>query len=415
MILVVGDVLLDRDYFGVVERLAPDAPVPVLSKVKNHQRLGGAGLAARQIRDLGHEVVLVAPIADDVAGSKVRALARGAGVELLALPTRDATRIKERYGTDEQLLLRMDLGQERCAPTSLAVGVADVFARAEGILVSDYGGGLTSEPMIRSLIAESARRVPVVWDPHPRGAVPVPELALITPNRAEARAQQDLESRAHELAGVWRSPVVITAGALGAVACLHGGYSRWYPTEPVTGDVCGAGDAFAAAAICSLVTGAHTDAAIEAAVVHASAWVAGEKPQDREIVVATGGCFDLLHVGHIATLNTAAALGDRLIVLLNSDKSVRELKGEGRPANNQDDRAEILRALSMVDDVIIFDELTPERALSSLQPDIWVKGGDYAEIDLPEIKVMDQWGGSVVFAPYIDGYSTSELLTKINE
>jgi len=129
-------------------------------------------------------------------------------------------------------------------------------------------------------------------------------------------------------------------------------------------------------------------------------------------VVATGGCFDLLHAGHVATLEAARRLGDCLVVLLNSDASVRRLKGPARPLVPQQDRARVLAALQPVDDVVVFDEDTPEQALRRLRPDVWVKGGDYAGADLPEAPLLGSWGGQSVVVPYLDGRSTTSLVAS---
>jgi rfaE bifunctional protein nucleotidyltransferase chain/domain len=130
-------------------------------------------------------------------------------------------------------------------------------------------------------------------------------------------------------------------------------------------------------------------------------------------VVATGGCFDLLHPGHIGTLEAARALGDCLIVCVNSDDSVRRQKGDGRPVQSQTDRVRVLAALSVVDAVVVFDEDTPERVLAGLRPDVWVKGGDYAGAELPESPLVRSWGGEVVTVPYLPGRSTTELLSRV--
>lgn len=415
MIVVIGDLLLDREIVGEVKRLAPDAPVPVLSNLEEGARLGGAGLAAQHIRNLGEEVLLIAAVAHDEDGDLLRKLSRRSGIALHELETSHPTRVKERYGTNEQILFRVDRGNENCEPVDVKGGLFDICKHASSVLVSDYGGGVTHHPEIRKLISALTGRTSVVWDPHPRGGAPVERLALVTPNRNEARVVGDIEKRACELASIWNSPVAITSGSNGAVACLDGSTSRIYPARRVSGDPCGAGDAFAAAVTVALSRGEDIEYAIARGVEHASDWVAIDKRlTSKEIVVATGGCFDLLHVGHIATLRAAAALGDRLVVLLNSDSSVRELKGSNRPINSQDDRAAMLRALSMVDDVVIFEELTPEVALAKLQPDIWVKGGDYDSVELPENVLVKQWGGEVVIAPYLDGYSSSQIASQIN-
>jgi D-beta-D-heptose 7-phosphate kinase / D-beta-D-heptose 1-phosphate adenosyltransferase len=216
------------------------------------------------------------------------------------------------------------------------------------------------------------------------------------------------------------------------------------PAVAVTGgDACGAGDSFAAAAALALADGAVTGEAVAAAVAAASAfvasggasaweraWDAGVPPEPHVAaessidallarvrasggtVVATGGCFDLLHPGHVATLRAARGLGDCLVVCINSDASVRRLKGPSRPLVTATDRARVLEALEFVDAVVVFDEDTPAEVLDRLRPDVWAKGGDYAGADLPEAAVLRTWGGQAVVLPYLDGHSTTALVER---
>jgi rfaE bifunctional protein nucleotidyltransferase chain/domain len=234
--------------------------------------------------------------------------------------------------------------------------------------------------------------------------------------------------------------VVVTCGAEGAVLCHSGPTPLAVPAPEVSdGDTCGAGDRFAATAALALAAGALVSEAVQQAVRAASAYVAGggvraalsARPAKAEhvgvgdagcvvadvrarggTVVATGGCFDLLHIGHLATLRAARALGDCLIVCLNSDASVRDLKGPDRPLTNETDRSSLLAALDCVDAVVVFDELTPESVLSWLRPDVWVKGGDYADggPSLPEAELVERWGGRTVIVPYLDGRSTTRTI-----
>jgi rfaE bifunctional protein nucleotidyltransferase chain/domain len=199
------------------------------------------------------------------------------------------------------------------------------------------------------------------------------------------------------------------------------------------GDACGAGDRFAASAAAALADGAVTLEAVQTAVLAAARFVgdggaaafaggvpAASAPEPDPVararatggtVVATGGCFDLLHAGHVATLEAARALGDVLVVCLNSDDSVRRLKGDSRPLVPQGDRARVLAALEPVDAVVVFEEDTPAEVLRRLRPDVWVKGGDYAGAELPEAAILREWGGVSVVLPYLDGRSTTQLVT----
>ncbi|MDQ4096619.1 MAG: adenylyltransferase/cytidyltransferase family protein, partial [Actinomycetota bacterium] len=219
-----------------------------------------------------------------------------------------------------------------------------------------------------------------------------------------------------------------------------GGAPLVVPAVPVRGgDPCGAGDRFATSAAGLLAGGALVSEAVVGAVAAASRFVAaggagavveraearvqpiGDPPDAHALaaevrarggtVVATGGCFDVLHAGHVGMIKAARALGDCLIVCLNSDASVRRLKGPGRPRAPQADRAAVLLALECIDAVAVFDEPTPVEILERLRPHVWVKGGDYAGADLPEAPVLAQWGGQAVVVPYLEGRSTTRLLT----
>jgi D-beta-D-heptose 7-phosphate kinase/D-beta-D-heptose 1-phosphate adenosyltransferase len=235
--------------------------------------------------------------------------------------------------------------------------------------------------------------------------------------------------------------VAVTLGAEGAVLVDGGGPPLVVPAPPVNGgDPCGSGDRFAATAAGLLADGALPSEAVTGAVAAASAFVlsggaaslsvsspaAGERDSPAAAddvitavrarggtVVATGGCFDLLHAGHVRTLEAARDLGDCLVVCLNSDGSVRRLKGPDRPMVPEQDRIAVLSALRCVDAVVVFDEDTPTAVLQRLRPDIFAKGGDYAVGELPETATLSQWGGQVVILPYVEGRSTTLLASQV--
>ncbi len=237
--------------------------------------------------------------------------------------------------------------------------------------------------------------------------------------------------------------MAITLGPEGALVITGDGPPTALPAvrQPVS-DPCGAGDRFAVSAALLLMEDAGVVPAVAGAVEAASAFVGaggasavdlGRQPLrlaapsglDRALkliagvrarggrVVATGGCFDLLHAGHVRVLQRARALGDCLIVCMNSDASTRRLKGSGRPVVGQDDRTAVLAGLAAVDAVVTFDEDTPETVLARLRPDIFVKGGDYADAELPERRLLAEWGGEVVLVPFLAGRSTSRLLEEV--
>lgn len=449
-IVVVGDVMLDRTIDGGSDRLCPDAPVPVLDVDTVWESPGGAGLAALLCADTGCRVTLIAPVGDDGPGRRLVELLAGR-VDVLPVPQHGPTRTKTRVRSAGQPIVRLDEGGP-ADPADLAVGaVRDRLAAADAVLVSDYGTGLTGHDGLRAALRAAAAQVPVVWDPHPRGAPPVDGITVATPNLTEARraladparpgAAADGPARvARRLADRWPvRAVAVTAGAAGAFLADRDGEVRYLPARAVAGgDPCGAGDRFAATAVAALAGQVLLAEAVERAVADATAWVsgAGRPRTDRPAadsglpvagstagpigalrsggatLVATGGCFDIIHAGHVATLQAARRLGDRLVVLLNSDASVRRLKGPGRPVQAEQDRAAVLRALDCVDAVVVFDDDDPGRVLGELRPDVWVKGGDYGGRPLPESAVVSANGGSTVFVPYLSGRSTSGILAR---
>ncbi|MEN3358032.1 MAG: D-beta-D-heptose 7-phosphate kinase / D-beta-D-heptose 1-phosphate adenosyltransferase [Mycobacteriales bacterium] len=518
-LVVIGDALLDRDLTGAVDRIAPDAPVPVLAEESTVERPGGAGLAALLAARDGYDVCLITALASDVDGDRLRALL--GEVEVRAAGLHGGTPVKTRVRAARQSLLRIDRGGRPVVDEVPAAALAEI-ARADGVLVSDYGRGMAGRPEVRAALAAAAARVPVVWDPHPRGAVPVPGTRLVTPNVAEAaqlaghpphpangsapartgngsgpaRAARNGEpdgngglprgagpaisgwpgngngsglawiSRlAAGLVERWQvGAVAVTMGRSGALLRAGDQPPLVIPASTVdTGavyDTCGAGDRFAATAAGLLASqwlpSEAAVGAVRAATEFVLAGAAGALTGPTRLtgptappgsggptrptrptgpagpggpggpaarasvveqvrarggtIVATGGCFDLLHAGHVELLRAARALGDCLVVLLNSDDSVRRLKGPDRPLVPQADRARLLEALEPVDATVIFDEDTPAAALATVRPDIWAKGGDYAGMPLPEAATLAGWGGQVVLLPYHEGRSSTALI-----
>ncbi|MEU9099971.1 PfkB family carbohydrate kinase [Streptomyces sp. NPDC048361] len=460
-LVVVGDALLDRDLAGTADRLAPDAPVPVVTERSCRARPGGAALAARLAADDGRDVTLITGLGDDPASEELRRLLDGR-VRIIGLPLTGALAEKTRVLAQDRPVVRLDRGDGRVRAATDAAREAVRSARA--VLVSDYGRGAADS--LRDVLTE---RPPVVWDPHPRGGPPVPGTRLVTPARSEAQAfvsaagldatgpagngLQAVAAQATALVRHWGAAcVVVTLGARGALLS-YGEQPLFVPAPAVHhGDACGAGDRFAATAAGLLADGTLVGEAVEGAVAAATAFVArggagavsdgaspatsfrpaGEKPHDVAdapdpqaviartraaggTVVAAGGCFDLLHAGHVGLLQAARGIGDCLVVCLNSDASVRRRKGADRPRNPLADRVRVLCALACVDAVAVFEEDTPERLLAELRPDIWVKGGDYSGAELPEAALLEEWGGQVLLLPYLDGRSSTALLAPATE
>ncbi|HEX5366146.1 MAG TPA: adenylyltransferase/cytidyltransferase family protein [Acidimicrobiales bacterium] len=461
---IIGDALLDVDWEGEVRRVCRDAPAPVVESPVERVRPGGAALAAQLAAGAGAEVTLVTALATDADGRRLAGLLADAGVAVVDLGLDGPTPVKLRLRSGGQSLARVDRGCEPVVPPgpwSVQAGAAADGAHA--VLVADYGRGVSALPEVTGLPA-GPNAPPVVWDPHSAGPRPPRATALATPNVGEAldllgdadpaaaATVPGLVTVAGALATSLGSPVALTAAARGAVLAEPGALAVVVPTHPARGDACGAGDAFAVHAALALACGAGRRAAVEAGVAGARRYVAGRDhtapaagpegatgaggtgrpggdghvvPLDGApggapgaaavrraggVVVAAGGCFDVLHAGHVQLLEQARRLGDHLVVLLNGDSSVRRLKGAGRPLNPVADRAAVLGSLACVDEVVAFDEDTPSRALRALRPHLFVKGADYEGADIEERHVMARWGGQVVLVPLVDGRSTTRLI-----
>lgn len=452
-ICVVGDLLLDIDVDGSATRLCPDAPVPVIDVTGESARAGGAGLVATLLAADGHDVTLVTAMAADPGSARLRAALTG--VRVVSTELCGPTPTKTRLRANGAHVARIDSGCQDVRNTGVTAAMLETCARADVVVVSDYGLGLLTDPQLRRTLHSRAACVPVVWDPHPRGADPVPGVAAVTPNLREALGAAGIAGNTvaaatragRTLLQRWKSrAVIVTLADRGALMLQD-------TPDDVTApllvpaphlaliDPCGAGDRFASALAVLLAEGHPISIAVEGAVTTTAAFlaaggVAGSArgrgaahaapaagpPLANDAfalaadvrarggtVVATGGCFDVLHAGHIRMLAQAREFGDCLIILLNSDSSVAKMKGPERPIVTESDRVEVLQALASVDGVVVFNEETPVQALQMLRPDMWVKGGDYTVETLPEAGVVESWGGRAVTVPYHPQHSTTLL------
>jgi rfaE bifunctional protein nucleotidyltransferase chain/domain/rfaE bifunctional protein kinase chain/domain len=465
-VVVVGDVMLDREVDGTVERFCPDAPAPVLDVTSVRQGPGGAGLATLLCAAPDLDVTWVGPLADDEDGAAIERELTAAGVTTIALGHEGATRRKTRVRSGGHVLVRLDEGGPGRPVGEVPGAAIEAIEDADVVLASCYGAGAMTQPELRTALERRATHRPLVWDPHPRGGPPVAGCLLVSPNLSEARAalgrpEQPADLLAGALVQLWRAHhVVVTAAASGAWLAVDEDVLHTPAPRVGDGDPCGAGDRFAAAATTALARGATVPEAVALAVAQASEWVAAggawafrrathaepdrgpalgdagtrhgrsatsgtaaQRHTAKEVaervrrhggtVVATGGCFDVLHAGHLQSLEAARGLGDALVGRLNSVASVRRLQGAGRPVQTEEDRARLLLGLECVDAVAVFDEDDPSALLDELRPDIWAKGGDYAGVALTEAGLVRSWGGRVVLLPYLAGRSTTALLSDV--
>lgn len=461
-VLVAGDLMLDRYWHGATDRISPEAPVPVVHVRGVEQRAGGAGNVALNLAALGAVPALVGAIGDDESGRDLEALLAKAGVvcRLVRQPGA-ATITKLRVISRNQQLIRLDFedGFPGMQARDLLPLYASLLAESALVVLSDYGKGALRAPQVLIEAARS-RGVPVLVDPKGRDFTVYRGATLITPNLAEFEA---VAGSSRDAADMFRRAETLLADCgIGAILITRGaeGMSLVQPgREPMhlaarareVFDVTGAGDTVVATLAAGLAAGLElpqatalanlaagivvgklgtatvtvaelrrhlrdpeetsrgvvTEAELLAAVADARAH--GER------IVMTNGCFDLLHAGHVAYLERARERGDRLVVAVNDDDSVRRLKGLGRPVMDLAQRMAVLAGLASVDWVVPFSEDTPARLIGAVLPDVLVKGGDYRPEQIAGNEVVLAHGGSVEVLDYLDGYSTTALVKRLQE
>jgi len=465
----IGDLMLDRFVYGEVSRVSPEAPIPVLKRSRELVMLGAAGNVARNVAALGGAAGLAGVVGEDADGREaLRMIGEAFGLdgELVADSTRPTT-LKTRFVAGGQQLLRVDLEEghpvQGDAEQRLVRAIAKVAKGAGAILLSDYGKGVVTDAVIAACReAAKAQGVPLVVDSKARSFARYGAVDLIKPNAAELANATDLPTasdaeieaalaRALEL---WEArAVLVTRAGKGMSLAVRGEAVRHFATQPrEVFDVSGAGDTTLAALGLALAAGADLDqaigfaqlaagvavskvgtatvspeelmeAAISAHLAPAEAKVATVQRMADEVVRwrakglrvgFTNGCFDILHKGHVAYLAQARGWCDRLIVGVNSDASVRALKGEGRPVNDLESRALVLAGLGSVDLVVPFEEATPLKLIEAARPDVLVKGADYAEDQVVGAELVKGWGGEVRLAAILDGYSTTNAIRRMS-
>ena len=437
-IWVVGDLMIDEYVSGAVERISPEAPVPVVRAQGSEHRLGGAANVARQIATLGARVSVAGICGEDAAAEQLLRLCAGAGIDtraVLRLPGRHTTR-KLRVVSHSQQLLRLDWEDVQPCTAEVSAQLLTQLAASDppdAIILSDYAKGVLTPETIAG-IRGARGAVPLVVDPKHRDFARYRGATTVTPNLHElevaAACALDVEdppgvaAAARALmASAGLESMVVTLGNHGMLVVPAAGAETAVPAmRHDVYDVTGAGDT--AIAVLTLALAARAPLMQAAQLANAAAGVsvtqvgavavsaASWRTEGKRIVV-TNGCFDLLHAGHLALLSQAAKQGDVLVLAINSDASVRRLKGPERPLVPQAERAALLAALTFVDAVTIFEEDTPLQVLEAVRPHVLVKGGDYQPSEVVGRELVEAAGGRVVIVPLTPERSTSSLVARI--
>jgi D-beta-D-heptose 7-phosphate kinase/D-beta-D-heptose 1-phosphate adenosyltransferase len=464
-VLVIGDVMLDRYAYGEVNRISPEAPVPILTVERETAMPGGAGNVVRNLTALSAAVAFIAVVGDDQAGSDLTGLVGGQpGVEpWLLVQSGRATTVKTRYVANGQQLLRADQEDARPIQPKLAdrlLRIArDGMAATSITVLSDYAKGLLAGDVAKQLIEaahQAGRRV--IVDPKGPDYARYAGADIVTPNRRElseatglpVATEAEIVTAARALRSAHRFGAVVVTRSEDGMTLLDEHGPQHFPAEaPEVFDVSGAGDTAVATLAAGLAGGLELPVAVRLANVAAGIVVgkigtavaretelmAALSPQGgalRKIVTAaqaaeqverwrrknyttgfTNGCFDLLHPGHVHLLEQARAACDRLVVGLNSDASVRRLKGPTRPVQPEAARAAVLASLAAVDLVVIFDEDTPVELIKALQPELLVKGADYTIDGVVGADLLQGWGGRVMLAELLPGHSTTATVARL--
>ncbi len=457
-IVVLGDLMLDEYLFGRADRLSPEKPVPVVNFERRDLYPGGAGNVARNLGALGCEPVLISLVGDDETGRqcRTRLVTEGFTDEGLVIEPRRPTPHKLRVHAGQHALVRIDYEDPEDASERARGELLDAIDRlapgCDAAIVSDYRKGTVSADGVRRLSAIAGDR-PVVADPKGADAERYRGAGYLVPNESELSALAGGpwdDSLAESLRGRLGLKALVLTRSERGIRIYSGGPPRDHAARArEVFDVTGAGDTFAAAFTAMLADGHSVDVAARAAnvaagvkvrrvgtatvtwteieaelarglpqaekklVAAAAAAAAAERRQRGQTVVFTNGCFDLLHAGHIRYLKASRALGDCLIVGVNSDASVRRLKGNHRPILDQKERAEILSALSFVDYVVIFDEDTPLRLIEAVRPDVLTKGADYESHQVVGADVVRAYGGRVELIELVEGKSSTGIIGRI--
>jgi D-beta-D-heptose 7-phosphate kinase/D-beta-D-heptose 1-phosphate adenosyltransferase len=465
-VLVVGDVMLDRYAFGHVERVSPEAPVPVVRADRTRERPGGAANVAMNLAKLGGVALLAGFVGEDQDGRMLKSLLNEAGVESSLVPVAGMpTTSKLRVLGQKQQIVRLDFENPSPRPEPayqvLLARVREALPSASAVVISDYDKGTLTPALCQQVITEATKLgIPVLVDPKSKnfyryaGATTIcPNLAELSLATGEDAADVDalLEHGQRFVSDYRLQYLTVKMGEKGIVVLWSEQRYHAAALARQVFDVSGAGDTvIATLAICA-ANGVDLRLAAELANVTAGIVIGkiGTVPVTQEELLAelgaaavvklylqktpalsqlleriaawraagdrivfTNGCFDLLHVGHVTLLERCKQFGERLIIGINSDASVARLKGPSRPIISETERMRVLSSLTVSDAVVIFDEPTPIELIRTIRPDVLVKGGDYTEATVVWAEDVKGWGGRVELVPLVPGLSTSEIVRR---
>jgi D-beta-D-heptose 7-phosphate kinase / D-beta-D-heptose 1-phosphate adenosyltransferase len=457
-VLVVGDLMLDRYFFGSVGRISPEAPVPVVKVTKTLDTLGGAGNVANNCAHLGAPVCLVGPLGSDESGAMVKKQCSRNRIEIVPVPANGPTITKTRIIGERQQIVRVDLEKE-AGPDDRVLAlaqkiVAKKIVGAAAVVISDYGKGFCS-PLLCSFVIGLALRknIPVIVDPKGRQWEKYRGANVVTPNVKELadiagtpvdNSDDDIVVAARNVRKRYRLQSLLVTRSERGMTLVDKKAAEHFPTEAQeVFDVSGAGDTVVATLAACLASGRPLREAVAMANKAAGIVVGkiGTAPvelaelraaldkssnpklldpaalvrrcalarQQGKKIVFTNGCFDILHRGHVHLLGEAKKTGDLLVVALNSDRSARTLRRGAAPINGEADRAHLVAAIDAVDCITLFNETTPLQLIKKIRPDAIVKGGNYRSSQV----VGREYAGKTVIVPHLAGYSTKDIARKI--
>ncbi len=459
-VLVVGDLMLDRYWHGPTSRISPEAPVPVVKVDQREDRPGGAANVALNITALGGGVSLVGIVGQDEAGQALEQQLNSARVNCqFCRSSNEPTITKLRVLSRHQQLIRLDFEERFSAEYSgsLQKQTEALLGNVSALVLSDYNKGTLSDP---GVLIQAARKaaVPVLVDPKGSDFERYRGATLLTPNMGEFEAvvgscgseQELVEKAQHLIEQLELDALLVTRSEQGMTLIKPGQNEVHFPARArEVFDVTGAGDTVISTLATALAAGESLEVATGLANIAAgivvgklgTAAISGpelrravnlEQGSERgvisdeqllialedaraagEKIVFTNGCFDILHAGHVGYLEQARAQGDRLVLAINDDESVRRLKGDGRPINPAERRKAVLAGLEAVDWVVSFPEDTPERLLQQVRPEVLVKGGDYGLDQVVGGEFVSSYGGEVKVLSFLDNCSTTAIVEKI--